>query len=202
MLQGDMARAAALFWEAVLLIRSIGDHWMVLWPLCNLSCLALVQGDDGRVLDLLEEEVQWLREKQMNREGIVFLLHFLAALVYRQGDTRRAIALVREVLPAQLVGRDYLLKQSLDVCALIAVGLGQGPQAVRFLTTAEGLQRVYRTSWPPSWRIAHPYVIAQVRAQVDPATFAAGWAEDRIVTLEQAVDEALAWLQDTERSMA
>jgi tetratricopeptide (TPR) repeat protein len=185
LLQGDIAWATALYWEAVLLLRNVGDRWSVLWPLRNLGWLALVQGDDGRVCALLDDHVDWFRDRQS--EARFFLLHLLGALVSVQGDATQATALLREALALQLQFNPQLIRESLDGLAWLVGGHGQPARAARLLGATESMLM----GGVPTWRFAHEQIVAAVRAQLDESVFAAAWAEGQALTLEQAIAEAL-----------
>jgi predicted ATPase/class 3 adenylate cyclase/DNA-binding XRE family transcriptional regulator len=183
--QGNIARATRLYWEAVRLLQEVGDRWSILWPMRNLSWLALIQGDDGRVRALLEEHVAWCRDKQSVDPA--FVLHLVGALTNAQGDATRATALLRKALALQQQFNPHLIGESLDGYAWLAVGQGQPAGAARLLGATESML----AGGVPSWRFAHQQLVAAVRAQLDEAAFAAAWAEGQAMTLEQAIAYAL-----------
>jgi predicted ATPase/class 3 adenylate cyclase/DNA-binding XRE family transcriptional regulator len=182
--QGDIARATALYWEAFTFAKSVGDRWNSTWPLHNLSWLALVQGDDGRVRAQLEEHVGWCRDKQS--PALAFVLHQLGALVSAQGDATRGTALLREALTLhQQLGREDLMMGGLDGSAWLVAGLNQPARAARLLGVTESVDGV------AAWRFAHEQLVATVRAQLDEATFARAREAGQAMTLEQAIAYAL-----------
>ena len=69
---------------------------------------------------------------------------------------------------------------------------GQLEQAARLFGAAETLYEDSVVRLEYSDQIEYDRNVAIVRAQLDEATFAAAWAAGRAMTLEQAVDEALA----------
>jgi hypothetical protein len=150
-----------------------------------------VQGDDGRVLALLREQVAWLREKEALTD-LAALLHLLGAVVNAHGDTTQATALLREgLILQQQFGRQFLVVESLERIAGVAVGQDQPIRAARFLGAADAFHTATGMYWPQAARTAYAHTVAAVRAQLDEATFAAAWAEGQAMTLEQAVAEAL-----------
>jgi tetratricopeptide (TPR) repeat protein len=183
--QGNIARATTLYWEAVRLLQDVGDRWSILWPMRNLSWLALIQGDDGRVQALLEEHVAWCRDKQSVDPA--FVLHLLGALTSGQGDATQATALLWEALALQQQFNPHLIKESLDGCAWLAAAHGQPERAACLLGATEPML----AGGVPTWRFAHEQLAAAVRVQLDEAAFATAWAEGQAMTLEQAIAYAL-----------
>ena len=136
LLQGNSARAIGLWWEAVQLVQAAGDRYAALWPMRNLVWIALIHGDDGRVLMLLEEHVAWLRDRQENSH-LVFVLHLLGMLAGVQGESTRGMALLRESLTLQPHYRSRLIKESLDGFAWLAAHQGQWTRAACLLGATE-----------------------------------------------------------------
>jgi hypothetical protein len=65
-------------------------------------------------------------------------------------------------------------------------------QAARLLGAAEALRVATHVPVPPVDQTDYERTVAAARAHLDEATFAAAWAEGRAMTLEQAIDLALA----------
>ncbi len=64
-------------------------------------------------------------------------------------------------------------------------------RAARLFGAAEALREAIATPLSPVDRSAQEQAVANVRAHLDVATFAAAWAEGRAMTLEQATSYAL-----------
>jgi tetratricopeptide (TPR) repeat protein len=192
---GDIPRATAYFWEALALAQDVQDDVRSAWLVGNLARLALVHGDDGRVLTLLQQQVAQLRQSSaLSVLGMV--LPALGALVNAQGDSAQASTILREALILQQqFARQMVygeLIDSLEAYAGVAVGQGQAVRAVHLLGAAEALRRTSKCSMPSSAIPAYKQDIATLHAQLDDASFAAGWAAGQALTLEQAIAEALA----------
>ncbi len=185
--EGDLPRATARFWEALLLVQDKRNDFVGVWPLLNLGRLALVQGDDGRVLALPQQQVGWFREKAV-LSGLTVLIPVLGALVNAQGDSAQASAILRDglILQQQFAEQDVLI-ESLEAFAGVAVGQGRADRAARLLGAAETLRTTIGVRPPPAARPAYERDVAAVRAHLDEATFAAVWEEGRAMTLEQAI---------------
>ena len=74
----------------------------------------------------------------------------------------------------------------------VAGKLGHPAWAAQLLGAAEAIRESIGRSLTPVERAVFDRYAATIRAQLDDATFAAAWAAGQALTLEQAVDEALA----------
>jgi hypothetical protein len=191
-MQGNYGQAMARYWEGLAVCRQLGDRNTTNVTLANLGLMALIQGDDGRVLALLQEQVAWLREKTAFPTSLavspfsVDVIDTLGALMSAQGDATQGAALLREALILkQQFGwhRDSI--DSLERFAGVAARQGQSVRAVRLLGA---IASVHRYS---AEQATYDHLVAAVRAQLDEATFVAAWAAGRAMTLEQAIAEAL-----------
>jgi ATP/maltotriose-dependent transcriptional regulator MalT len=192
---GDIPRATAYYWEALALAQTARDDTYSAWLVGNLARLALVQGDDGRVRTLLQQQVAQLRQSAA-LGLLVMILPALGALVNAQGDSAQASIILREaLLLQQQFGPQNVyieLIQSLEAFAGLSIGQGRYMQAAHFLGAAEALCRTSGITMLPSTEPARKRDIATVHAQLDDASFAAAWAAGQALTLEQAIAEALA----------
>ena len=74
----------------------------------------------------------------------------------------------------------------------VAGNMGQPARAARLFGAAEAMHEANGTRMEYADQIEHDRIVTAVREQLDDATFVAAWAEGRTMTLEQAVDYALA----------
>jgi hypothetical protein len=150
-----------------------------------------VQGDDGRVLALMHQQVGWFREHAV-LSGLITVIPVLGALVNAQGDSAQATVILRDglILQQQFAEQDVLI-ESLEAFAGVAVGQGRAVRAACLLAAAEALRTLIGVQRPPAARPAYTRDVAATRAQLDEATFDAAWAEGQALTLEQAISYAL-----------
>jgi tetratricopeptide (TPR) repeat protein len=192
-IQGDFTRAMALYWESFLSFQD-ERHFSTtrIWPLRNLGFMVLLQGDDGRVLAVLQQAVAWSREEGGQR-GLDLLTHILGAVLYSAGKAEEGLALLREGLTLQVhLGQTYLVFESIELLAGTALGQGHTVQAVRLLAAATALRRVLGLPGYPAARSFYDHTLAAARAQLDEATFDAAWAAGQALTLEEAIAYAMA----------
>jgi len=153
--------------------------------------MVLLQGDDGRVLALLQQAVAWWREKG-NQVSLGLLTDILGAVLYSAGQAEEGLAILHEGLTLQMqLGQTYVVIEIIELLAGIALGQGQTVQAARLLAATTALRRVLGLPGYPAARCFYDHTLAAARAQLDEATFVAAWAAGRALTLEQAIAEAL-----------
>jgi predicted ATPase/transcriptional regulator with XRE-family HTH domain len=95
--QGDHIRAAALFEEALILRRPLGDSRLIADSIHNLAQLAKMQREYGRAIALHEEALALYRALDY-KPGIAIALTGLGNIAGRQGDHQQATALHEEAL--------------------------------------------------------------------------------------------------------
>jgi tetratricopeptide (TPR) repeat protein len=191
-IQGDFPRATALYWESFLWFED-EQHYSGTrnYPLRNLGFMVLLQGDDERVLTMLQQAVAWWREKG-NQVSLGLLTDILGAVLYSAGNAEEGLAILHEGLTLQVqLGQIYIVIEIIELLAGIALGQGQTVQAVRLLAAASALRRVLGLPGYPAARCFYDHTLAAARAQLSADAFAAAWAEGQAITLEQAIDEAL-----------
>ena len=190
-IQGNLARATTYYWEALQLILDERDYAGVP-PLLNLGWLALVQGDDGRVLARMQHFIGWFR-KQDVLSNLIHMNHVLGALVNAHGDSAQALVILRDglILQQQFQEQDVMI-QSLEAFAGVAVRQGQAVRAAHLLAVAETQYTTIGCRRLPAMRPAFERDVASARAQLGDTAFAAAWAAGLALTLEQAIAEALA----------
>jgi hypothetical protein len=189
--QGDLTQAVACTEESLAMYRALDDQRGTARALRALGELALEQGAVQRASDAFVEGLR-LARLVGDQGNIAWLLYHTGRLAFGQRDM--ADAVTRFVENAQLCDRlGYREGIALSLASLAAVAIERREpvQAARFLGAAEA-------QWEPSsWlqstaRADYHRTLHAVRTLLDDAAFAAAWAEGRKMTLEQAVDEALA----------
>jgi len=188
--QQDYERAALLYEESVALFRELGDRWVIAGPLSGLGMASAVRGDYVRATALLEESLAVAWETMGSESGATTLLR-LGRVVFWQGNAERAAALFKESLVLRKERGDKNgIAASIDALACAAVTQGQLEKSARLFGAADALRETIHTTVPPAQRAEYVRHMATLRAQLDETAFAAGWAEGRAMTLEQAVEYA------------
>ena len=117
----------------------------------------------------------------------------LGQMVFRGGDYQRALALFQEslVLRRTLGSREGVAR-SLVGLASVALAQARPEHAARLFGAAEAMRDLVNAPLPPADRVDYERQLAALQKELDETTFAAAWAEGRAMTLEQAIEYALA----------
>jgi tetratricopeptide (TPR) repeat protein len=198
-IQGDDAamrsfniEARSAFENALVILREQGDTWRAAWALNHLGEIARVENDYAAAR-LYYEESLVIRQELGDQRGIAASISNLGYVVQYQGDVRQAATFFKESLIIfRKLGAKRPMISSLADLGGVAGSTKQPAQAARLFGAAEALNEAHGTRFDYPDQVEHDRNIAAVRAQLDEATFAAAWAEGRAMTIEEAVDYALA----------
>jgi predicted ATPase/DNA-binding CsgD family transcriptional regulator len=197
--QTDWGRSKALLEEGLAYSRDAGDITWTANALHQLGELARSRGDYevGRVF---YEESLTIRRAQGDKRGIAACLGNLGLLSIEQGNHRSAAVFLRESLNmSREVGSKQGVIERLAGLAGVAVAEGQPKRVARLLGAAEvGLGKI-GGHWYTHDRLEFESRVKAARVALGDAAFAAAWAEGRAMTLEQAIEYALAPTETLER---
>jgi non-specific serine/threonine protein kinase len=193
--QGDAARAESLHRESLALRRELGDRMGVALALNNLGLVAADRGDYERAATFFGESLT-LRRELGDHDGMMTTFSNWADLARYQGDLERAISLYRESLAfCQSLGYENI-KNAVLACleglAAIGAARGHGMRAARLWGAAEELRATNRMPLPPVDRSRYERAVAAAHSAAGGAAFDEAWAAGRALSLDEAVDEAMA----------
>jgi tetratricopeptide (TPR) repeat protein len=190
--QGNHEQAMSLLQEGLQCYRELGEKSATANTLVNLGEVARHLGDLAGAMARYEESLVLFRELGDMR-WIAVSIHNLGLVAADRGDFARALALQRESLALfQELGDKQALPESLEKLADVFVAQQYPERAARLLGTAEALRVATHVPVPPVDQTDYERAVTAAHSQLDEATFAAAWAEGRAMTLEQAIDLALA----------
>jgi predicted ATPase/DNA-binding NarL/FixJ family response regulator/DNA-binding XRE family transcriptional regulator len=195
--QGDFATARMRLEEGLALRRELGLKRYIAISLTSLGEVAQCQGDNTQATRYYQESLRLYREVG-DKGGIAWTLHHLGYIAQHQGDPMRAVRLFAESLA--LEKKDLPNKPGIARCL---VGLGgivitqdKNPQAAlqaaRLFGAAETILDAIGAHLEPVDEREYQASLATVHARLTSTAFEAAWAEGQALTVEQAVDEALA----------
>jgi non-specific serine/threonine protein kinase len=173
-------------------LRAQGDQWNIAHTLNFLGELTRTEGDYLAARSLYEESLAIGRELGDQR-GIAISLINLGFVAHYQSDYRQAATFFAESLALfQQHGGRRGIVDCIAALAGVAGAEGQLERAAQLFGAVEALREVICTYVTYSDQIEYGRNVAAVRAQLDEATFTRAWAEGRALTMEEAVDYALA----------
>jgi non-specific serine/threonine protein kinase len=188
---GDPNQAWSLCVEARPLFEELGDPVGLAGTLEWLAITALHRGDRRTARALREECLALLREQGESE----LLIHALGAMGHfesEEGDYARARALYQEsLLLRRKLGHQLALAQSLEDLAALAGRERQFERAIRLLGAGEAFCETLGARPPVAIAAWYERTVAEGRAALGEAAFAAAWAEGRATTLDQAIAYAL-----------
>lgn len=196
--EGDIPGAGRLFEQFFADERATlnRDRW-VAWGHYGLGAYHLIAGDPTAGQSHFEASLAYFRTADLT-VPIIDFLHKLGYTAQSQGDQRGAIAYFCESIE---LARPRRYRRAIDAnlfgLAGVSLNRGQLEQAARLFGAAEALSEM-TSGLDPDQHYMAARNIATLRAQLDPATLEARWAEGRALDWEQAVDEALAFIDGVE----
>jgi predicted ATPase len=201
--QGDDAAARSIFAaarsayeKALVILRQQGDQWRMARSFNKMGEIARVEDDYPSARSFYEESLSIRRELD-DQIGTALELGNLGVVALHQGHVRQAAAFSQEGL---VLYRKHGVKRGmidcLEVLAGVAGSAGQPTWAARLFGATQVLREAVGTCREYIDQIEYDRHVAVTRAKLDEATFAAAWAEGRAMTLEQAMDYALATKPD------
>ncbi len=189
-LSGDPAAARAHFEESLRLFRQFGDVLYAALVLSALEVMVSTQGDEEKARSLYQQ-LQPLMQQARNRGALGMILITIGDIwLHRFGDEQQAKVLYREVLSLwqdlQRVEQGIGIVKALAGLAEVAAAQGRAERAGRLFGAV--------ASQLPSNSVYREDVnrrVGAARANLDAATFEAGWAAGQAMTQEQATTDAL-----------
>lgn len=199
---GDYEQAVQYLEEALPLWRHVGDKNNLATVLSVMAEVAARQGDHGRATELEEESLALRREIGTNW-GIAVSLGNFAWVTLCRGDLKQAVTLLGESLTLRReIGDAGGTAWCLEKLAEISLTKGQRESSSRrdedfqraawLFGAAAALREFIGSVIDLVDQPEYERQIDIVQAHLDEATFTAAWAEGQAMTLEQAVNYALA----------
>jgi predicted ATPase/class 3 adenylate cyclase/DNA-binding CsgD family transcriptional regulator len=184
---GDYQRAATICQEGLELWRKLGNNGGIAEALNLLGEVAQLQGAYRQAIAFYSESLALLRGIGSKRV-IAGVLHNLGKVAQYDNDHEQAAALYRESLA---LNSEIEYKPGIADClvglAAVAAANGSAERAAQLLGAAEPHLDSMRGYMPLTDRGNYTHTLAEVRAQLDPAAFAAAFAQGHALQLGQAI---------------
>ncbi|MCL5274791.1 MAG: tetratricopeptide repeat protein [Chloroflexi bacterium] len=192
MAQRDNDNARGFCGESLDLFRALGDERSTTLPLNNLANVAYDEGDYAAAIDLYEKSLA-LSRKYGDDDGSALSLLNLGWAAFLQGDDTRADSCCRQALLLfHHLGNRGTITFCLEGLAGVAGTQKQPVRAARLLGAAEALREAVSFPVSPDNLAHYKRIVAAAQSQLDKAFFSETWAEGRAMSMEQAVEYALA----------
>ncbi len=188
---GEYAQARAVLEEVLLYHQQSDRREDLAATLGHLGELARLEGDQNAAgLYLMQSLTLW--REIGNAHAASVQLNNLARVATRRGDLPAAGGYVREAITLRReLGDVKGLLWSLDAAAALAAVGGQPAEAARLYGAVEALEAAHSIIAPPTEIAERDHFLAQARAGLPSAEFAALWTQGRGLTLDQAIATVL-----------
>ena len=194
LLQGQSQRAGPLVREAIAIAEAIDDRYATAGALLVMALVAYFEGDFEPARTYAEKSLALHRDLG-NDKVAAFLLACLATLALDHHDEAMARANLRESLEiSRRMHEKVDVAFVLETCARFAAARSESTFAIKLAGAAASVRETVGAPAAPPWR-------AMVEASQESARVALGvevtdlvWREGRALSLEEAIDQALAWL--------
>jgi predicted ATPase/DNA-binding CsgD family transcriptional regulator len=187
----DPATARSLGEDSLAAAEEVGDPWLIAWALHLLGLAAYIAAEYPKARAYYSRSLE-IRRELGNQEGIGILLQLLGVVAVRQGDLGRAYELYREgVAVIHLVLGPWGLRMPLAGFAHIAALRGEPRRAVRLGGAAAAQTRSTSTPLIPLFETLLAEGLEMARQALGEEAYAAAWAEGRLLSVEDAIAEAL-----------
>ncbi len=192
-MQGDSAGAKALLEESLALSRQLGDTNAFGWALNHLGHVAQIDGDFERARQLHEECLREFNQPGQHTVGVAEANQSLGETALAQDDAARARKHLQQalILFRDPLGAMYGMAWCLAGLGGVAVLNEEPERAARLWGAAEAVRQAIGSRPAPASRATRERLMAEAREQLGAEAFDAAWAEGQVMTIEQAVAEAL-----------
>jgi predicted ATPase/DNA-binding SARP family transcriptional activator/Tfp pilus assembly protein PilF len=186
--------ATRLFQEAFTLYEQVGDRLGISNARQQLGKMAQRQGDYARATALHQESLAQFQETG-DKRGIALALCSLGNAAQLNGEYERAVKMYRESLSLfRTVGDKRGILECLEGFAKLNALHRDYEHTARLLGAANALRQAIHSPLPPSERESHELSVNEANLALGEHAFSAAWSEGGALTLDQAVDDALATL--------
>ena len=189
--QGDYPRSRSLYEECRSIFRELGDRGGVAWSLNHEGDVAREQRDLATARALYEESLVSFRELD-DRWGIAASLADLGNLARDEKDFGKAHSFYEESIRLfQELGHKRGIARVLEAFAGAAVAQSQSERALRLAGAAAALRKTLGARIPAAEQDALENRLEPARQALSGQAGAAAWMEGWVMTVEQAVGEAV-----------
>ncbi|MFN8634534.1 MAG: LuxR C-terminal-related transcriptional regulator [Chloroflexota bacterium] len=188
---GDASTARQFAEQSLIAAREIGDDWLAGWAIHLLALAAHIDGDFATARACYEESLA-VRRPLGHPEGSGIGLNLLGMLTYAEGDYAGALALIRESLVMLRDVGYYAIPTVLATATSIAARLGQHRRAARLAGATAAFSESVDIVPIPLAEGMLSEALALARRSLGDTTYEAAWLAGRTLSLDEAIDEALA----------
>jgi non-specific serine/threonine protein kinase len=189
---GEFSEARCRLQKSLDAARALSDAWVVGFGLLNFGQVLRYEGDLARSRALLEEALPLFRLYGDVFKELVTQID-LGGLALDQDQVGRAASLARDgLLLVRDSGMRWYLPEALELAAGLSAARGRAEQAARLFGAAEATREMTGAALQVHGKNAYARDLQAAQSVLSERAFEAAWIEGRTLSLEQAIDEALA----------
>lgn len=189
---GHYKEACELCEQSLAIYQELGDRSRMANARHLLGIIAENEGDLARARAIGEENLSVFRELG-DRSQVAWTLHGLGYLAYCQGDFGAAHLLLMDSLSMfRDMAHTFGILRTLDRLAGLAVAQGQMARAVRLLGAVKAMLDARGVQSAVSEQQENESYETTARSVLGPTAFTEEWETGQAMTLEQAMEYALA----------
>ena len=191
--EGELERAAALFGQALEAYRAVGDQQSIARATISLANVAWMQDRREQAVAGYQDSLVLARNAGLKHETAM-ALQALGHARLVEGDRAVAADLLRESLELlRELGDKPCGSATIELLACLATTEGRAATAAEWFGIAEKTREVMGRGFAlATFRSAYDEGVAAARAALGPTEFDAAWSLGRSLTLDDALNEALA----------
>jgi tetratricopeptide (TPR) repeat protein len=190
-LQGEDARARALYAECLSIFEQLGDRMGVAWAMNYQGDVVRDEGDSKAAQELYEQALAIFRELD-DRWGVAGTLADLGSLARAQGECPTAHAMYRESIKLfQELDHKRGIARLLECFAGLAAVQLEAERSLRLAGAAAALRQNIGAPLAPAERAKLETSLHPARSGLSNAMSSAAWLEGRALPFEEAIEEAL-----------
>jgi non-specific serine/threonine protein kinase len=190
--QGDLEAARKHLEETIAIFQERDDKYGLGKSLTWLGSVASAEGDDVSAFSYYQEGAAMFREVG-EKAWLSVPVSYLGYVACRQGDYATARSFFDESFTIWREVQDpWSIGWGLEGLAGLAGAQGRQEQAARLFGAAEALLEISGVRLDACDRVDYDRNVAAVRARLGEAAFATAWTEGQAMTIEQAIEYALA----------
>ncbi|MBI5305692.1 MAG: tetratricopeptide repeat protein [Chloroflexi bacterium] len=179
--------------RALSIHQEMGDKFGAATSRPALGDIARRQGNYTEASALLQKNLSVHRDMGQAHQLLVLDLYYLGMLELTRGNLGESNNYLKEgIVQARKGDLRYYLPSLMDALGYLATVVQLPERAARLFGAAELLREQLGTPMPPVYRDDCEKYLPRTRAQLDAAAFNAAWATGQAMTVEQAIEFALA----------
>jgi tetratricopeptide (TPR) repeat protein len=189
---GEFPSARSYYEQSLSVFREAGDKTGIASAFLGLGRVTMRQGEYAAARALLQESLSLFQEVKAQRSEVE-VHNNLAWIGRHEGEVATARGhLVAALVSCRETGRYGETTDTLISAGHLAQREGNPGRAVRLFAAGERLRAALGEGVPPVERAEYEGSVAAARAALDEEAFAAAWMEGRALSVEAAIQLALA----------